>query len=295
MSIASRYRGRGFTVVEMLVVIAIIGVLVALLLPAVQQVRESASRASCSNNLRQIGVALQSYALNNKSTFPYSSNWMQGILPNMEQAALASTISTSGYTATVAATQLKFLQCPSAPSNRLVLPGQATGNGRRHRHGITQPSACGDYNVVKGVRIGNFTGVVNPLPANAGGAIGLRMTDIKDGLSNTILVAEDAGRPQLYIFRNLQPGQWVAHGSGAWADYRSAFEINGTDASGNLNGSACVINCNNDNEIYAMHPAGANTVFCDGSVHFIRKSVSVSVVIALVTANGGESISGASY
>src|SRR6266487_1639836 len=85
---------RGFTLVELLVVIAIIGVLVALLLPAVQAARESARRTQCSNNLKQVVLAMTNYADTNKSTFPVGEynwgwgTWLVGLLPYIEQKAL---------------------------------------------------------------------------------------------------------------------------------------------------------------------------------------------------------------
>src|SRR5437773_9621134 len=85
---------RGFTLVELLVVIAIIGVLVALLLPAVQVARESARRAQCSNNLRQVGLAMTQYADTYKQSFPvgeYSccwGTWLVALLPYIEQKSL---------------------------------------------------------------------------------------------------------------------------------------------------------------------------------------------------------------
>src|SRR6185295_4415493 len=127
-----------FTLVELLVVIAIIGVLVALLLPAVQAAREAARRMTCSNHLRQLGLALQNYH-DTYNALPPARHaggvnicWLVRILPYIEQGNVKYDFSQGGLAGTlnsvVTNTQIKILLCPSAPTGRkAVTGGQATG------------------------------------------------------------------------------------------------------------------------------------------------------------------------
>ena len=102
----SQRRRRGFTLIELLVVIAIIAILIALLLPAVQQAREAARRASCSNNLKQIGLALHNYydvfgmfPLGTRHSQPNSSwgiSWWVGVLPYFDQAGMYNKLTMDG-------------------------------------------------------------------------------------------------------------------------------------------------------------------------------------------------------
>jgi prepilin-type N-terminal cleavage/methylation domain-containing protein len=138
MSASSRQRPRrGFTLVEMLVVIAIVGILVGLLLPAVQIIREAANRTSCANNLKQIGLACLAYEADHQ-TLPPSFNleqgasWMVMIMPYMEQDNLfkAWDLKKTYYqqSDTARLTQLPNYYCPSRRSPMDVRQGSVAGD-----------------------------------------------------------------------------------------------------------------------------------------------------------------------
>jgi len=140
---------RGFTLVELLVVIAIIGILIALLLPAVQAAREAARRMQCSNNLKQVGIALHTYHDTNKS-FPigirasgprtqltWGESWWVGLLPGMEQSAIADKWNHSAANSgkkdptnmgLVSGLVIDIMRCPSSPIPDLVKESAAQQN-----------------------------------------------------------------------------------------------------------------------------------------------------------------------
>jgi prepilin-type N-terminal cleavage/methylation domain-containing protein/prepilin-type processing-associated H-X9-DG protein len=313
-----RSHDTGFTLIELLVVIAIIGVLVSLLLPAVQKVREAANRISCQNNLKQLGLALQNYHTANRC-FPPGRvkvgsvdyhGWIAYTLPYLEQDNLARQINLSLPYAdpnNIAAgvTHLGVLTCPSAPGKRDSTTGAMTDYSASGIYMSASLAATQNFAVPYGndpTRFNNSGVLLRVAPASIDGdATGNSISDINDGASNTIVVAECAGRPQSWVSGRLDSsGTFINSGGthqGRWIDPNNWLEIFGFDISAHTQGwpasnptPPCAINCANSKEVYAFHPGGANTVFADGSVHFLNASMDLPTLRALVTINGGETV-----
>jgi prepilin-type N-terminal cleavage/methylation domain-containing protein/prepilin-type processing-associated H-X9-DG protein len=301
-----------FTLMELLVVLAIIAVLIGLLLPAVQKVREAAGRAACANNLRQHGLALLLFEDSRgclppgavSGPFPPAgvrTRALHGcwpfLLPYLEQPALyglyrweVSFFDPANQPAV--AMQLKVLQCPSAPPDRWVTA--ADGDGAFVGGG---EGACTDYGPVSGVDpdlaqlglidpVGDYRGA---LPVNGM----TRLADVTDGTSNTLLVAEDAGRPQLWRAGRSVPG--VFSFGGPWASSANPVLVAGASADGATEPGPCAVNCTNDQQVYGFHPGGAQALLADGSVHFLRAGMDIRVLAALATRAGGEVVLGQDY
>ena len=134
----------------------------------------------------------------------------------------------------------------------------------------------------------------------------IRLASITDGTSNTLMIAEDSARPVGYngkrqIFSNSNgPVDGVYNatpgGGGAWGDPYTYAHLDGAQGRQNgLRGGTCVVNCTSDNEMFSFHPGGANVLFVDGSVHFLKESINVNVVLGMVTRAGGEILGADQY
>lgn len=299
MSAAKRRVPSGFTLIELLVVIAIIGVLIGMLVPAVQRVREAASRSSCANNLKQLGLAGQAYhdAYGGfpaaATTTPVLQGWAVHFLPFVEQVSLFQQYdwSRNWYdpaNAAVVSTPLAVMRCPSASKDRMQ---------KGTTLGVSWIAATGDYLALRGVNSALAAMDLISPSADWKGVLRMnqstRIENVLDGTSQTILLAEDTGRPQRWEMGRLVPGQ--KSGGAGWASFDNQALLEGYDPTDGQILGPCGINCTNNNAIYSFHPGGAQAVFVDGSVHFLPAGMALEVLAGLVTRAGGEAPSSGAY
>ena len=351
----SQARSSGFTLIELLVVIAIIAVLIALLLPAVQAAREAARRAQCTNNLKQIGLALHNYESAN-TCFPPSGestmfNTTSGVpgtqfvdggwsalarlLPFQEGGASFNALNFSvdyneatGMNFTGASTVVNIFLCPSAVRQPAggrdsVDPNDPITQAYGYGYGVNDYGAtC--YTDINPAGVQTGYSLATPYRLKASRANGClkqgmtRISEITDGTSNTIAIGEDAGRDarflspytEGYYDPNGDPrpilGMGPAGGTGVYRRYWRWAEPDGSfGVSGQINNKFRPMfgnvydpmnptagnNAGANDEIFSFHPGGANVLFGDGSVKFLKDSINTAVYRALGTRDSGEVVS----
>ena len=322
-------RSEGFTLVELLVVIAIIGILVGLLLPAVQAAREAARRMSCTNNLKQVGLAIHNFESAYK-VLPSAGQAKRGgsgpnagqnvfftldqriesrgdashsvqthLLPFIENSSVYNLVnldyrydfpagSAEAPTNQQAAkVSVATFLCPSTPRSATV-DEEGYGFTDYSAPVTVRPGLSGDPNQPR------FKCALN-------GDSSRKIARITDGLSNTIAIAEDAGRADFgsggYMViktETMDDGTSVDRRSWAWADPDNAFNVdrlvnnNQIPMGGPPDCRWSVVNCGPNEETFSFHPTGANVAFCDGSVHFVTDSIDARTFAAMMSINGGE-------
>lgn len=296
---------RGFTLVELLVVIAVIGILVALLLPAVQSAREAARRMSCRNNMKQLALATHNYHDSFRvfppgsvhsgppATFPLPVPWSWGMvmltMPFMEGGNVYDTVDMGAKNCGAEIIKLQmagqpdptselipFLVCPSDPNSQKSLLSGPTG---------PLPSS-GDAGLLYP---GNYLGVSGSIDDTPAGCLGIansngmyydlsdtRFRDLLDGTSNTLAIGERG------IPRDLGWG-WLVCGGTECEHFISTEE--GLAPGENLGSSLAIIQ-----RYWSWHPGGALFSMADGSVQFLSYEIDYNTYVALSTKANGEVI-----
>jgi prepilin-type N-terminal cleavage/methylation domain-containing protein/prepilin-type processing-associated H-X9-DG protein len=309
---------RAFTLVELLVVITIIGILIALLLPAVQAAREAARNMQCSNNLKQIGLAIHQYHTA-KGCFPPSSifdgawtdksyvNWAIAILPFVEQGNLYAKYDQNAHNEDpgvnplngnkeVRETIIATYACPSDPfATTINVPPSGPANPAQiqYRHGSYRActgrsdGTCAwdrdQYTRTATCPI-TFRGIMHA--TGKGTALNCEsMAQVRDGTSNTLLVGESSS------LVDDGKSQKITYWAYAYASYAASLVFPGNSGTLLLDYNACIA----ASSMYqpckkswgSYHSGGLNFAMGDGSAHSISTNVDMNLLAELATIDSG--------
>lgn len=296
----------GFTLVELLVVVTIIGLLVALLLPAVQAAREAARRMQCINHLKQMGLAMHNYAATWGEYFPPGNpgankhGLFSLMLPHLEQAAVYDLLGSASVTTTTGSdsinhqqryTSIRCYLCPSWPyptnysaASGILCPGAIS----------TYQGIAGAYPTVAPYTEATLTGNI-PKNGMFGWEFARSMGDVTDGLSNTLAIGEfvqiDVKSTSIY---HAPPGNvrpWIFGGGLGYgtspATYSAKVLVYTINARVDRQADGILYN---HLPMGSFHPGGSNFLLGDGSVTFLTDSVSLDLYRKLGTVAGGEAV-----